>query len=84
MLVHRGTTIIETNRLILRPFVMDDATNMFNNWASDSEVTKHLSWRAHSDITIAKGLMQMWVDSYSMIFISALYLIRLIMRKIVS
>jgi len=65
MLVHRGTTIIETSRLILRPFVMDDSTNMFNNWASDSEVTKNLSWRAHSDATVTNGLMKVWVDSYS-------------------
>ncbi|MBX4264381.1 GNAT family N-acetyltransferase [Clostridium estertheticum] len=65
MLVHRGTRIIETNRLILRPFVVDDATNMFNNWSGDPEVAKHLSWQAHSDITDTKGIMQIWIDSYS-------------------
>ncbi|MBZ9686947.1 GNAT family N-acetyltransferase [Clostridium estertheticum] len=65
MLVHKGTTIIETNRLILRPYVMDDATDMFINWANDSEVTKHLSWQAHSNIDVTKYLMGMWVDKYS-------------------
>lgn len=65
MLLHRGTTSIETNRLILRPFVLDDATDMFNNWANDSEVTKYLSWQSHSSIDVTKHLIQMWVDKYS-------------------
>jgi ribosomal-protein-alanine N-acetyltransferase len=65
MLFHKGTAIIETNRLILRPFVMDDVTDMFNNWASDSEVTKYLSWQAHTDIATTKYVMKMWIDSYS-------------------
>lgn len=65
MLVHKGTTTIETKRLILRPYVMDDATDMFSNWANDSEVTKYLSWQAHSNIDLTKFLMKMWVDNYS-------------------
>ena len=36
---HLGTKIIETERLILRPFTEEDAEAMFRNWASDSEVT---------------------------------------------
>ena len=38
---------------------------MFHNWASDSEVTKFLSWQAHSDITVSESVMKMWVDSYT-------------------
>ena len=33
---------LETDRLILRPFELDDAESMFNNWASDEEVTKYV------------------------------------------
>ena len=41
---HIGTKVIETRRLILRPFTMEDAQPMFDNWASDPEVTKYLTW----------------------------------------
>lgn len=40
---HIGTKIIETKRLILRPFKKEDAEPMFYNWASDPEVTKFLT-----------------------------------------
>ena len=39
MLNHKGTKTIETDRLILRPFAMDDAPAMYRNWASDDAVT---------------------------------------------
>ena len=35
--------VLETERLILRPFEMNDATAMFNNWTSDDEVTKYVT-----------------------------------------
>ena len=38
----RGTERLETKRLILRKLSIDDAENMFKNWASDDEVTKYL------------------------------------------
>lgn len=33
-----GTKTLETERLILRRFCMEDAEPMFRNWTSDSEV----------------------------------------------
>ena len=42
-----STPIIHTKRLILRRFTMSDAPYIFKNWASDSEVTKYLSWKTH-------------------------------------
>lgn len=37
---HCGTKRLETERLILRRFVIGDAEAMYRNWASDGEVTK--------------------------------------------
>lgn len=39
------TPILETNRLILRPFKREDAANVFACWESDPDVAKYLLWR---------------------------------------
>ena len=64
MLTHKGTQRIETPRLILRRFRTNDAQAMFDNWASDPEVTKFLTWPAHGDISISRMVLQDWVKSY--------------------
>ena len=45
-----GTQTIETDRLILRQFSIEDAEDMYENWASDPEVTKFLTWPPHATI----------------------------------
>lgn len=61
---HLGTKIINTKRLTLRPFTLDDASSMFSNWANDDEVTKYLSWPTHKDINVTISILKLWVDSY--------------------
>lgn len=63
---HQGTNTIETMRLILRKFEMDDTEDMFNNWASDPEVCKYLSWGPHKDIEATKKRVMSWVSNYDM------------------
>lgn len=46
---HRGTKIIHTDRLLLRPFCEADYADMYKNWASDPEVTRYLMWNRHTD-----------------------------------
>ncbi len=41
---HLGTKTLETKRLILRKTIESDAEPMFKNWASDSRVTKFMTW----------------------------------------
>lgn len=62
---HLGTKAIETDRLTLRKFTLDDAEDLFNNWANDVEVAKFLTWPTHSNIEISKSLITMWVDKYN-------------------
>lgn len=64
MLNHKGTDVINTDRLILRKFKLDDARDMYKNWSSDSEVTKYLSWYAHPDVDFTKALITTWVSEY--------------------
>ena len=51
---HKGTVALETERLILRRFYIEDADAMFKNWASDEEVTKYLTWPTHSDVSVSQ------------------------------
>ena len=47
---HKGTQALETERLILRRFEPGDAQSMFDNWASDDEVTAFLTWSTHENV----------------------------------
>ena len=60
-----GTQRIETPRLILRRFKTEDAEDMYNNWASDPEVTRYLTWPAHSNVDFTENLLAEWVPGYT-------------------
>lgn len=62
---HQGTILIQTNRLILRKFTLQDNQAIFQNWANDPQVTTFLSWQHHKTIETTNSVLQMWVDSYS-------------------
>ena len=59
-----GTQRIETDRLILRRFAAGDAEDMYDCWASDPEVTKFLTWPAHSSVEVSRMLLSDWVSRY--------------------
>lgn len=61
---HCGTQCLETERLILRKFEVQDAGAMYQNWASDSQVTKFLTWPAHSSPEVSRQVIEDWVNSY--------------------
>ena len=64
-MIHKGTKIIETERLVLRPFKTTDAQAMFSNWASDDEVTRYLTWPTHSSVEVTNLLLADWTNHYS-------------------
>ena len=61
---HCGTQTLETVRLQLRRFTLDDVPAMFRNWASDPEVTKYLTWPPHADAEVTGAVLKDWVSSY--------------------
>jgi len=62
---HVGTQYIETERLVLRRFERSDAKAMFDNWASDGEVTKYMTWPTHSDVSVTERVLGAWVPQYA-------------------
>ena len=62
---HRGTQILTTTRLTMRPFTADDAPDMFSNWASDPEVTKYLTWPTHTSVEVSQWICNDWGSHYT-------------------
>ncbi|MBS4785973.1 MAG: GNAT family N-acetyltransferase [Clostridiales bacterium] len=61
---HLGTAELNTPRLILRKFRLEDADAMYRNWASDGEVTRYLTWPSHESPAASRSVLKNWVDQY--------------------
>lgn len=61
---HKGTVRLETERLILRPFNIEDIEMAFRNWTSDERVTKYLRWPTHKDISTTERVLKSWLECY--------------------
>ncbi|MBQ3231995.1 MAG: GNAT family N-acetyltransferase [Clostridia bacterium] len=61
---HVGTQVIETERLILRPVVREDAPAMHRNWTGDPEVTKYLTWPTHASVNVTEGFAEYLLQCY--------------------
>ncbi|MBR6791187.1 MAG: GNAT family N-acetyltransferase [Oscillospiraceae bacterium] len=62
---HTGTRQIETERLILRRYAPDDAKAIFDNWASDDEVTRFLMWPTHRCVQTSERVLNDWLGHYA-------------------
>lgn len=65
---HKGTVILETERLILRPFSIDDLTQIYENCWCDKEVWKWTNYAPmHSVddvINVANMFTERWLGAY--------------------
>lgn len=59
-----GTIELETNRLLLRRFVVEDATAMFENWASDTDNLKYVTWNPHPNPQVTWASIERWLLHY--------------------
>ena len=64
MLTHKGTKTLETPRLILRRACIEDAQAMYQNWASNPEVTKFLTWQPHASVEVTQKRLAIWLTEY--------------------
>ena len=59
-----GTQTIETERLTLRQFTMEDAESAMNNWAGDDHVQKMYGEPSYKTIDAAAKLLEKYIKSY--------------------
>lgn len=64
MLNHKGSKNLITKRLVLRKFTVDDYNDMFNNWASDENVTRFLTWAPHESPESTRQMLEGWCKAY--------------------
>ena len=62
---HKGTVAIETERLMLRRFTMEDCEVAFRNWESDPKTTEFLRWQPMENIEATRDVLQTWVNDYA-------------------
>ncbi|MGG7076593.1 GNAT family N-acetyltransferase [Clostridium sardiniense] len=63
-MIHKGTQRIDTNRLLLEKFKLEDSKAAFKNWVNDPEVTKYLTWNPHGDLSVTNSLINLWINEY--------------------
>lgn len=61
---HKGTESLETNRLLLRKFQLEDANQMYTNWANDEKVSKYVTWSAHTSVNVTLESLKLRVANY--------------------
>ena len=59
-----GTRVLETERLVLRRFVIEDAEAMFYGWCNDPDVTKFLTWPPHESVEVTRYVLNEWIPQY--------------------
>lgn len=64
MLAHVGTKIIETKRLILRPFAYSDSASMLKNWIADERVQFMYAEPVYTTEEAVKELLDKYIGSY--------------------
>lgn len=62
---HCGTKPLETERLLLRRYVREDAAAIYKNWASDPQVTKFLMWQPHASPEVSQRVMEDTLKQYA-------------------
>lgn len=62
---HKGTVPMETDRLRLRRFRIQDSQAAFRNWMHEDCVTKYLTWLTHESAAVTEETLKEWVEEYA-------------------
>lgn len=61
---HTGTVPLETERLILRQFTLNDAQQAIDNWMSREQVTRYMTWQPYQNTDDVKAYIQSVIAAY--------------------
>lgn len=61
---HRSTQPIDTQRLILRSFVINDCDDALANWAFNKKVQDEYGEPVYSTIAEVRQLIENWIKQY--------------------
>lgn len=64
MITHIGTNAIETKRLLLRRFTLDDTSCAYHNWFSDPDVALYMRWDAHTHMQQTNEFLKAFIADY--------------------
>ena len=56
--------IIESKRLLLRPWEENDAFVLFDGWANNEKITKYLTWNPHQNIETTRFIINKRLKEY--------------------
>lgn len=59
-----GTQTIETERLLLRKYTLNDSEGIYNNWAKYEECFKYLPWISCGSIYEDEEHIKRWIELY--------------------
>lgn len=63
-LKNKKTQTINTERLVLRKFKIDDAQNFYDNVGNDEIIDKYVIWNRHKNVEETKELINKWMEDY--------------------
>lgn len=63
-MVHLGTQLIYTDRLVLRPYRKGDEYQMYRNFLGDPAVTQYVSWETYQSVSVARELLELHLYNY--------------------
>ena len=61
----KNSVTLETQRLILRPFMVSDAEEMYLNWGGDPDVTRYMFHEAAASIKETKERIRGWMLTFN-------------------
>ncbi len=61
---NNGTVQLETERLLLRKFVIEDVEQSHINWASDCETSKYFAFYPHKEMNDTESIIMQWINAY--------------------
>ena len=61
---HCGTQVIETKRLVLRPFVLADAADLLELWIADPAVQGEYGEPTYETMDAVETLLRKWIAGY--------------------